>query len=411
MLATLQRRPHDIHSPRQPIFGTSRPALLGAGVHARIVLEPRTINPCQAPTVLRRVEITNRDDWLPRWQRNSVIRHSAKTAEDEYRRQECQQWISREHYLTVVIEWAIIHYRHVLKRHNHLSPDTFRRWAAANTAYADRRSGKGVVVRPLTVASLAHMDERRVKFCLAAAREIGLLVRLIKGDKLSWPDRCKARAAGSRQTGLSTVAAFVLPADFVKTLKPDTPPRGQLVPKSVSVRSNTSNRSAKASQTAQAPAPTRKSPRRWTKPAGYRLAVEAIQAIPWLTTGPGGLSPGRIATQLTRFATAPHPWTIQQLLNAMTAINRRLGHSAPDRAHHPCSMLAWFLRQIDPIADHPAYIQDLERDNARRRAGAERTARLRARVDADVERAQAASGDVVGVAAAQIRAELVRRRG
>lgn len=408
MLSTLQ--------PRRPVFqstthkNSNHVATLNVpvGSSARVVLQPRSIEVCQAPSVLARVAATGRDDFLPRNQRGSIIRHDQAVVDQEYRRLRCRPWVSRQHFLEVVIPWVIAHCRDVLKRHHNTSPAKFLRWVTAHTLYADRRSGRGVIVRPQVMATLAQMDVRDVKHCLAAAREMGIYVRLLKGRKLDWPERCKARNEGSRQTGLSTVGAFVLPLGLLSGWNSATPPRGRSVLRSVSVRTSTSNRSANAKRRAQAPAPTKKVTR-YVKPRGFGLAVALIQALHWLTTGPGGTSPGRIATQLTRFAIAPHPWTVPELLHAFTVINRRLSHSAPERAHHPAALLAWYLHQIDPIADHPDHVADLERDEARRRAGVERTARLRARVDADTERAQAAPVHRVGAAAAQIRADLARR--
>ncbi len=46
----------------------------------------------------------------------------------------------------------------------------------------------------------------------------------------------------------------------------------------------------------------------------------------------------------------------------MAAVNRRLGYAAPVKAKTvPWALLAWYLGQIDPFADHPA----LEEPNVR----------------------------------------------
>ena len=46
----------------------------------------------------------------------------------------------------------------------------------------------------------------------------------------------------------------------------------------------------------------------------------------------------------------------EQLIRAMDNINIRLGYTAPIRPKTaPWGLLAWYLHQIDPIADHPNY--------------------------------------------------------
>ena len=70
--------------------------------------------------------------------------------------------------------------------------------------------------------------------------------------------------------------------------------------------------------------------------------------------------PARIVGQLQRFATAQLRWTPERLTRAMDAVNVRLGYTAPVRPKTaPWGLLAWYLRQIDPYADHPEVGQTL----------------------------------------------------
>ena len=64
---------------------------------------------------------------------------------------------------------------------------------------------------------------------------------------------------------------------------------------------------------------------------------------------------GRIVGQLQRFTTPGLPrWTSERLTRAMDAVNRRHGYTAPTKPKDaPWGLLAWYLRQIDPIADNP----------------------------------------------------------
>ena len=46
----------------------------------------------------------------------------------------------------------------------------------------------------------------------------------------------------------------------------------------------------------------------------------------------------------------------QRLVRAMDAVNVRCGYTAPVRAKTaPWALLAWYLGQIDPVADHPDF--------------------------------------------------------
>ncbi|MFK5691364.1 hypothetical protein ACI3EY_17025 [Ornithinimicrobium sp. LYQ92] len=59
---------------------------------------------------------------------------------------------------------------------------------------------------------------------------------------------------------------------------------------------------------------------------------------------------------LHRFATGERPWTAQDLIDGIDTITVRCGYTAvrTERIRtRPAAVLAWFLRQLDPINDHP----------------------------------------------------------
>lgn len=347
--------------------------------------QPRHIHRPLAGDIRAQAARTQQDDWLPRYQRQSVVRHQ-QIPQRLYR--DHQQWISRAHFLEHVIPWAIEHYRDILRSHNNLSPATFLRWAETETLYADRRTGRDVICRPGQhgIADLAEMSERTVQYCRAAAKQMGLYVDLVPGRMLSWAERCEARQSGSRQRGLSTVSLFCLPPAYLHHLKICTPPRGGWVASSSVVPHSCKPRSANGPTPHQ---PGRGQPRRRRRPpAGLNLAIALIQRLPWLTTRTTVTSPGRIAGLLTRYAKSPYPWTSQQLLEQMTVVNRRLRYSAPEVAHCPVALLAWYVHQIDPVGDHPQYVQDQERDAARRRRGEELTRQFHERIQNQIDREQ-----------------------
>lgn len=347
---------------------------------------PRHVHRPLAANIRQLVSRTQQDDWLPRYQRQSAVRHQ-DVSDRLYKAH--QQWISRQHYLEHVIPWAISQYRHVLRAHNNLSPATFQRWAETETLYADRRTGRDVICRPGRhgIADLAEMSERTVQYCRAAAKQMGLYVDLVPGRMLSWHERCQARRHGSRQRGLSTVSLFCLPPAFLHYLKICTPPRGGLVTSSSSVPASCKPRSANGKTTQR---PGRGHTRRRRRPpAGLSLAIALVQRLPWLTTRTTVTTPGRIAGLLTRYAKSSYSWTSQQLLDQMTVVNRRLRYSAPDYAHCPVALLGWYVNQIDPVGDHPDYQRDQARDAARRRRGEELTRQFHDRVRDQIVREQA----------------------
>lgn len=365
---------------------------------------PRHINRCLAADIRTAAAQSCQDDWLPRYQRASGVHHRPLPAE-AYR--PYQPWVSRSHFLEHVVPWAIERYRDVLRRYNSLSPATFQRWAETETLYADRRTGRDVICRPGAhgVADLAEMSERTVQYCRAAAKEMGIYADLQPGRMLAWSERCQARAAGSRQRGLSTVSLFCLPQAYLDHLRICTPPRGSSVGKSSAVMRSCEPRSAKKKEPAQAPAQPRRKRR---SPAGLGLAIALIQRLPWLTSRTTETAPGRIAALLTRYVTCTYPWTAQLLMDRMTAVNRRLNYSAPENARCAVALLAWYVHQIDPYGDHPLVQRDIARDARRRKEGERKTQAFHERVQRQIEAEQASTR--AGEWVAKIRANLANRR-
>lgn len=395
------------------------------GVH-RPMWRPRQVHTVVAAEVCRRA--VHRDDWLPRWQRRSVIHHDQAAVEAAYRARGCVQWASRVHWLTVVVTWAIEHHPDLLRplsangKTHYIAEKTFRHVLNVFSLYAKRQNGRNVIVRPSTLAQLAGCAERTVQYVLAAAHRVGLLVRLTEGRMLTWDERCEAIAGGSRQRGLSTVWACVLPPEFVRFLRSCTPPQEARSFRPSSVSETPNNRSA-GTQRPASPPHQRSSGRRSVrnsrqKARGFALAVELRDRLEFLD----GLSPGFLAPSVARYATpiirrgdatptvAFRPWTAKQLVDALRSVNRRLGyHVLPREAKAPLALLKWYLDQIDPWADHPDTLAALDRqakaaDLAERRRLAQLEREQRA-----AEAAAAVQPDQVSARVAAVRAQI--RRG
>lgn len=291
---------------------------------------------------------------LPRWGLHSPVR-SQPIAPGAYAG--TVGWASREHYLGVVVPITLQLHRDVLRRHE-IAVDTFRRFLAAKTLYAqEQRTGRTVIVRPDTIAGLVGLSERHAQKCTRAARELGLEIVLQTGRMLSELEVHAARRRGSPQRGLSTVTAFVVPGAVRLSVYSDTPTRGRRSSRSTPVSPTFGQRSARSNRAPlRSTRPQRRS-RGGSSPGGpaWDLAVGLTQQIIFLRRCP----PGRICGQLSRFtdprSTGGLRWTADRLTRAMDQVNVRLGYTAPVKANAaPWGLLSWYLSQIDPYADHPA---------------------------------------------------------
>ncbi|GAA3628913.1 hypothetical protein [Microlunatus ginsengisoli] len=280
---------------------------------------------------------------LPRWGIRSPIRdHGAEPGVYTG----TLGWTSRDHYLAATVPIAIGLRPEILHRH-HVDPDTFRRWARAKTLYAqEQRCGRTVIVRPQTIAGLMQCSLSTVHRCQRAARQLGLELVVTPGRMLSEFECYKARKAGSPQRGLSTVSAFVVPSWMARPVTHDTPTSGKGLEPVVTNLTTFKPRSARPKG-----APLRSAPPKQRTGAAWELACGLTKQVIFLNR----CSPTRITGQLQRFATAPLHWTPERLTRAMDTVNVRLGYTAPVKPKTaPWALLAWYLRQIDPYADHPA---------------------------------------------------------
>jgi len=259
-------------------------------------------------------------------------------------------WSGREHYLAFVVPVAVACGRQQLRAAG-VSPGTFVLWARVETLYCqDQRTGRRCVVRPDTVAAVSGLHERTVQRCRAAAGVLGLRVAVFAGRMLNVTECVQARRRGCRQRGLSAEAAFTIPSPIRCAVVAATPTRGT-PPLPHSSPSTGSTFPGKAEKTEAAPPPQpRQRGRRDRRP--LILALGLAQVVPWLRTE----RPGRLAPPLTRFATSNPAWTAHDVVQVIDAANARLGYTSLTGTHittRPAAVLAWYLRDVDPVADHP----------------------------------------------------------
>jgi hypothetical protein len=278
-------------------------------------------------------------------------------------------WLSRERYLTTVLGLVLAQpgAQDVLKAH-HVDADTFRRWVRHESLWADQRTGRRVIVRAVTVATLMEVDKRTVQRCRAAGRALGLYVTVYPGRMLTQREQVQARYNGSPQRGLAAESAFVVPRAIAGTGVMSCLHRGAAPGQNSNDRKSLVTVNTDGEMEATSSRLTNKRRRRAS--AGYKLARAVVEALPFARE----THPSNLAGLLHRFATATPAWTAQDVVQHVNAVNERRGWSSvisPLELKRPAyALLASYLRDADPNADHPRLFE-IEQAERRARHAAE----------------------------------------
>lgn len=261
-------------------------------------------------------------------------------------------WSSRDRYLHVVLGLVLAESgaRDVLAAH-HVDPDMFRRWARTESLYADPSTGRRVIIRAVTVATLMEVSERTVQRCRAVGRALGCYVTVDPGRMLTQLEQVQARFRGSPQRGLAAESAFVIPRSVARAGVMSSLHRG---PADGHFSANPAEDGPVQARGEKEPTPSaRTRKRRRRASAGYRLAQALAERLSWV----GGCPPSELAAVLHRFAAADPCWTADDVVRHIDRTNRGRGWSAlssGDVRTHPGAVLAKYLpRDLDPVADHP----------------------------------------------------------
>lgn len=293
---------------------------------------------------------------LPRWHqddrgpRNATRGHHTYAPAGAY--SAVAVWVSREHWLGVVVPVALAFGAEELR--GRVSPGLMRRYLAVRSGYALAGTGRRAIVRPDTVASVLGVSVNTVKVCQRLARRIGLEVVIQAGRMLTLEECLAARRRGSRQRGLSTEVAFTTPRAIPVALWIDTPTRGNHSPDRQDCENTSFKRKTAASGQEKAAASPRRPQQKRGNPAVARnLALQVTAQLPWLA----GESPRRLAPALTRFVTCSPSWTAQDLLGALVDAAVRTGQRSPlaNRAvtTRPAVLFAAMLAGLDEQGDYP----------------------------------------------------------
>lgn len=275
-------------------------------------------------------------------------------------------WVSRTRYLATIVPLRLAQPDSpgVLAR-CHVDRDTFRRWVRCESLYAgDPDSGRRVIVRAVTVAALMEVDKRTVQRCRSAARQLGLYATVFAGRMLTQLEQIRCRLKGSPQRGLAAESAFVVPRELARITTVSCLQRGPADGHFSSAPESVVTLSTKGEREPASPARTNRSRRR--ENPGWRLAREVLKRLPWARQ----CAPGDVVGIVWRFATADPRWTAHDVITHVDQVNARNGWSSVTAAdvRNPRGLLASYLRDVDPQADHPRL--DVFLDADRRRAAA-----------------------------------------
>lgn len=267
-------------------------------------------------------------------------------------------WSGRDDWLKFAVPTAMTVHADVLKA-LHLSRAAFTRWAESESLYANPRTGRRCVVRPITVAKVAELGKSTVDRCRQAANKLGLRVvvqpgRMLTRDEIGWRPGDRHRV--SNQRGLSAETALTTSGavdNLVLKSGIEVPTRGvaRLAGSSRFRRLTYHAASGESKETAAPPRPNRRR-KRGSQPAVV-VARDLRASVAFLRR----CKLSEIIPVVHKCATnALMPWTAYDVITHMDAVNRARGFTSITSAHirtTPAAVLAWYLRDVDPQADHP----------------------------------------------------------
>lgn len=262
-------------------------------------------------------------------------------------------WTSRAHWLQIVVP-AVLAANEPLRKKMRVSAELVHQWARVKSGYAEARTGRRCIVRPMTLASVLGVTERHVERLNAFARKVGLEKVVLEGRMLNVDEVVHCRQRGSRQRGLATEVALAAPSNlFPQEMNCDpswvTPSSG--TDASLNTNCKTSSLHGLTAKKKEPAPPARRQKRPRSRHPAMKLARELSTKLAWLS----GEQPGRLAPALTRFAAAG--WTADDVIIALADADKRRQIASPTAATirtRPAIVLASILRQLDTDTDQPS---------------------------------------------------------
>lgn len=283
-------------------------------------------------------------------------------------------WNSRRTYIT--LDLALILSTEAARaalRACKVDEDTFRRWVEHESLWAEADTGRRIVVRPGEVAKLMEVHKRTVQRCRAVGRLLGMYVTVYTGRMLTMREQIACRYKGSPQRGEAAESAFVRPASLWKTGTVAYLHRGPADGQNSSDRESLVTLKTQGEKGRTSSALTKKSRRR-ASPA-FKLAKDVTKRLPWARK----THPSELAGLLHRFATANLRWTADDVVEHIDNVNMTRGWTSiggPEDLRHPAyALLSKYLRDVDPVNDHPRLDLVLEAERRAAKLQEQRRAR------------------------------------
>lgn len=248
----------------------------------------------------------------------------------------------------------------LLSRH-HVSPTAVTSYAETLSAYADQATGRRCIVANRCLRELTGLSDATADRARRILDALGLRVVVLTGRRLTLGECLEARSRGCRQTGFANEIALTIPKTLWITLADETSPsvdepptRGPL---DLTFHADVATSYPQDDNNARPPAaqhrPKGFAPKhRPTSPATDDLITGLHQQIPWLR----GEQPTRLRPLLTKYADSPLRWTVHDIITTIDRHNQREGWTSLTTGYirtRPAALLAFYLKGVDPQADHP----------------------------------------------------------
>jgi len=269
-------------------------------------------------------------------------------------------WGSRALWLRAV-EQLLRQHDEVLTRH-HVSLTTVTSYAEALSVYADQTSGRRCIVANRCLREITGLSDATADRARRVLDTMGVRVVVVAGRRLQLGECLEARSRGCRQTGFANEVALTIPKTLWITLVSATsdtahepPTRGELAR---TFTADVATSYLREENNARPPAAQLRAKRSRPRapqvlsPATRDLVAGLQQRIPWLR----GEQLGRLRPLLAKYADSSLRWSVNDVITVLDRRNQHEGWTSMSTGYirtRPAAVLAWYLRGLDPQADHP----------------------------------------------------------
>ncbi|MGH3099238.1 MAG: hypothetical protein ACRDMV_24910 [Streptosporangiales bacterium] len=288
------------------------------------------------------------------------------------------RWYSREHFLEVALPLAVRMRPECLQavRGGNLTLDTFLAVMRVE-AEAANHDGTQLIAAVDDIADRLGCSPTTVQRARAAARRLGVYRTLLWGRYCTHTERLEQGGGryvpGAWPRRLANESVFVLPRWLAVALRRaerrspaqtsrsgdhGAPPNGcRTAPENHIGNQLLLPHSRSAIEAASPPALRSQA---GLAPNGLARAMAARDGpVPWLR----GTSAARVTPALRTYVA--HGWTPRDLARALAAVDPARWDRPSREVRYPAALLAWFLRRIDPAADRPSLLDQIEADQRR----------------------------------------------